>query len=142
MLKIVVDNSCDFCYNKTIIIKMVVFLLKGCGILRKWKSFYVTDEDENIINFIRAKFGGHVSVGYAIKEALKRYARMCGYKEPVHTPASALLATYDIDMKIAKIKDKCLNCAKEHNVECPAFQKIKEVANEDRLESGDKKNDS
>jgi hypothetical protein len=47
--------------------------------LRKWQSFYVTKEDQEVINFIHKKLKG--SVSYAIKEALSRYAKICGWKE-------------------------------------------------------------
>ena len=44
------------------------------------QTFRVTEKDEDILEFIKGKFGNHVSLGYAIKESLRRYAKMCGYK--------------------------------------------------------------
>jgi ribosomal protein L44E len=65
----------------------------------------VDDNDKEIITFIQRRLRG--SRGEAIREALKRYARICGYKPKNKS---------DLEMQ-------CQQCAKEHEVECPALEK-------------------
>lgn len=68
------------------------------------EAFRVDEKDKEIISFIHKRLRG--SRSDSIREALKRYARICGYKP-----------------KNKSDLESCQQCAKEHNAVCPALEK-------------------
>ena len=68
------------------------------------EAFRVDERDKEIINFIHKMLRG--SRSDSIREALKRYAKICGYRPKDKS----------------ELELQCEQCAKEHNTECPALK--------------------
>ena len=68
---------------------------------KKWRSFFVNEEDQDIVEFICKDIGG--SMGNAIKKALWRYAATLGYKSEKPDKIADLISSYEKDVtEIAK----------------------------------------
>ena len=70
------------------------------------EAFRVDENDKAVVDFVQHSLKKD-SRGEAIREALKRYAKICGYRAKDK----------------ADLESRCIRCAKEHNVECPALEK-------------------
>ena len=69
------------------------------------EAFRVDENDKAVVDFVQHSLKKE-SRSEAIREALKRYAKICGYRPKDKS----------------ELELQCEQCAKEHNTECPALK--------------------